>query len=60
MHGPVPASANTESMGDDRKPEHLFRSGDPLVTFGHPALYGDKGDGRDVDQDHFHSLGKSD
>ena len=64
MHGTLAASATSESMGDDRKPEHLFRGGDHqglagLVTFGHPALYGDKGEGRDGDGDHMcHPLGK--
>ena len=65
MHGTVAASAKCEGMGDDRKPEHLFRGSDPqslaeLVTFGHPSLYGEKGEGREGDQDHMcHSLGKT-
>ena len=63
MHGTVPASAKCEGMGDDRKPEHLFRGSDPqslagLVTFGHPALHGEKGEGREGDH-MCHSLGKT-
>ena len=65
MHGTVATSATSDSMGDDRKPEHLFRGGDHhqglagLVTFGHPGLYGDKGEVRDGDGDHLcHPLGK--
>ena len=65
MHGTVTASATSESMmGEDRKPEHLFRGADHqalagLVTFGHPGLYGDKGEGRDGDADHLcHPLGR--
>ena len=64
MHGTVPASAKTRGMGEDRKPENLFRGSDPqslagLVTFGHPALYGEKVEGREGEQDHMcHSLGK--
>ena len=65
MHGKVVAPAKSEGMGDDRKSDHLFRGSDPqslagLVTFGHPALYGERGAGREGDQDHMsHSLGKT-
>ena len=64
MHGTVVAPAKSEGMGDDRKPEHLFRWSDSqsqagLVTFGHQSLYGEKREGREGDQDHMcHSLGK--
>ena len=62
MHGTVAASAKGDHLGEDRKPEHMFRGSEQqnLAIFGHPALYGDKvGDGRDGDHDLMcHNLGK--